>query len=88
MQKFSALSQMFNDTAMILGSDFMVGTGVYIDDVQAERMALAQIVKDHSWIFLFNMALLFFGIIVVTLATSYFGSRSIVHYQPNQDDRE
>jgi methyl-accepting chemotaxis protein len=63
--------------AVIPGTDFLVGTGVYIDDVQTERMALAQKVNDQSQTFLIYMALLFFGIVGVTLAASYFISRSI-----------
>jgi methyl-accepting chemotaxis protein len=55
----------------------MVGTGVYIDDVQAERMSLAQKVNDQSQTFLIYMASLFIGIVGVTLAASFFISRSI-----------
>jgi len=64
-------------SALIPGTDYILGTGVYIDDVQAERAALAQKVKDQSWTYLIYMALLSIGIAGVTLAASYFISRSI-----------
>jgi methyl-accepting chemotaxis protein len=63
--------------ALIPGTDFMIGAGVYIDDVEAERLALAKKVADQSQAYLFYMALLFIGIAGITLAAAYFISHSI-----------
>jgi len=63
--------------AIIPGTDFMVGTGVYIDDVQAERVALGQKVDSQSRAYLIYTALLFIAIAGITLGASYFISHSI-----------
>ncbi len=63
--------------AMIPGSDFFVGTGVYIDDVQAEREALAANVEKQSQRYLVYMAAVFLIILAVILTVSVLISRSI-----------
>jgi methyl-accepting chemotaxis protein len=63
--------------ARIAGTDFFVGTGVYIDDVQAERLALAQKVNDQSHQYFVFTAVLFAGILGVTLAVTFLLSQSI-----------
>ena len=64
-------------SAMIPGTDFLVGTGVYIDDVQAEREALAQKVDDQSQRYLIYMGVLFVGILGLTLVVALLISQSI-----------
>ena len=63
--------------ARIAGTDFFVGTGVYIDDVRAERLALAQKVNDQSHQYFVFTAVLFAGILGVTLAVTFLLSQSI-----------
>ncbi|MDR3460630.1 MAG: methyl-accepting chemotaxis protein [Verrucomicrobiae bacterium] len=63
--------------AMIPGTDIFVGAGVYIDDVQAERAALEQKVKDQSQRYLVLMGILFITILGITVAAALLLSRSI-----------
>jgi methyl-accepting chemotaxis protein len=63
--------------AMIPGTDFFVGTGVYIDDVQAERNALADKVNSQSRQYLIYIAGLCLLILGATLAASVRISHSI-----------
>jgi len=63
--------------AMIPGTDFFVGTGVYIDDVQAERAALAQKVSDQSQRYLVYKAVIFTAIFGISLAVALMLSKSI-----------
>jgi len=66
-------------SAMIPGTEFLIGAGVYIDDVQAERAALAAKVADQSRQYLYLMVGLFVLILAVTLAVAMMLSRSITH---------
>ena len=69
--------------AMIPGTDFFVGTGVYIDDVQAERAALAEKVSAQSQHYLYYMAGLFVAILVITLIVALLLSKSITNLVRN-----
>jgi methyl-accepting chemotaxis protein len=62
---------------MIPGTDFVLGTGVYIDDVQAEREALAQKVNAETQHYLVYLAMIFVGVLTVTLLAAFFLSQSI-----------
>lgn len=63
--------------AMIPGTDFLVGTGVYIDDVQKERAALAQKISAQTQKYYFYLGGLCLAILGITLMAGGFLSRSI-----------
>ncbi len=63
--------------AMIPGTDFLLGAGVYIDDVQAERAALEQKVNSQARIYFIYKLALFGAILGVTLLVAFMLSKSI-----------
>jgi methyl-accepting chemotaxis protein len=63
--------------AMIPGTDFLIGTGVYTDDVQAERAALAEKVDRQARQYFFYIAGLCLAILGSTLAAGFLISKSI-----------
>ena len=65
--------------AMIPGTDFFIGTGVYIDDVQAERAALGKKVDDQARRYFYYVAALCFVILAMTLAAAFLISKSITN---------
>jgi signal transduction histidine kinase len=66
-------------STMIPGTDFLIGTGVYIDDVQAERDALAAKVANQSRQYFYFIVGLFVIILAATLGVALLLSRSITH---------
>jgi methyl-accepting chemotaxis protein len=63
--------------AVIPGTDFVIGTGVYIDDVEMERASLAQTISGELARYFGYLAVLFLFITGVTAAFAALLSRSI-----------
>jgi methyl-accepting chemotaxis protein len=64
-------------TAMIPGTDFLVGAGVYIDDVKSEREAMAQKLMVQTRRYYVYIAALCLGVIASLFAAGGLLSRSI-----------
>ena len=63
--------------AMIPGTDFFIGTGVYIDDIQTERAALGEKVDRQARQYLYYVAALCLVILGGTMLSAYLISQSI-----------
>lgn len=62
---------------LIPGTDFLIGTGVYIDNVESERASLQTRVKERSSEYLTLTIIVFLTVVVLTVVLSFFMARSI-----------